>query len=77
VAAVSALILEKNPSLTAADVESILKSTALVMPSSGSRNIWNNTAPATITWDTDCNGTPCDAVGSGLIQADKAIAMTP
>ena len=77
VAAVSALMLEKNPSLTAADVESILKSTALVMPSSGSRDIWNNTAPATITWDTDCNGTPCDPVGSGLIQADHAIAVTP
>jgi subtilisin family serine protease len=77
VAAVTALMLEKNPSLTAADVESILKSTALVMPSTGSRDIWDNTAAATITWDTDCNGTPCDPVGSGLIQADHAIAVTP
>jgi subtilisin family serine protease len=77
VAAVSALILQKNPTLKAADVESILKSSALVMPASGSRGIWNNTAPATITWDTDCNGTPCEAVGSGLIQADQAIAITP
>jgi subtilisin family serine protease len=77
VAAVSALMLEKNPNLNAAAVENILKSTALLMPASGSRGIWNNTAPATITWDTDCNGTPCDAVGSGLIQADQAIAATP
>lgn len=77
VAAVSALILEKNPSLTAADVENILKTSALTIPSSGAKNIWNNTAPGTITWDTDCNGTPCDPVGSGLVQADKAIAITP
>lgn len=78
VAAVSALILEKNPTLQAGDVENILKSTALPIPSSGSRTIWNNTAGAeTITWDTDCNGTPCNAVGAGLIQADQAIAITP
>lgn len=77
VAAVSALILEKNPSLMAADVENILKASALLIPSSGAKNIWNNTAPGTITWDTDCNGTPCDPVGSGLVQADKAIAITP
>ena len=78
VAAVSALILEKNPTLKAGDVENILKSTALPIPSSGSRTIWNNTAGAeTITWDTDCNGTPCNAVGAGLIQADQAIAITP
>jgi hypothetical protein len=30
-----------------------------------------------IGWDTDCDGTPCDAVGSGLLQVDGAIAATP
>jgi len=77
VASVAALILEKNPTLTASDVENILRSTALPMPSSGSRFILNNTVYTDITWDTDCNGTPCDAVGAGFIQADKAIAATP
>jgi subtilisin family serine protease len=77
VAAVSALMLEKNPSLTAADVENILKSSALIVPATGSRHILDNTVFTTISWDTDCNGTPCDAVGAGLIQADAAIALTP
>ena len=77
VAAVAALILQKNPTLKAADVENILKSSALIIPASGSRFILDNTVYTTITWDTDCSGTPCDAVGAGLIQADKAIGMTP
>jgi len=77
VAAVTALLLEQDPSLTAAEVENILKSTALAIPDTGSRDIWDNTAAATITWDTDCNGTPCDAVGSGLVQADAAIMYGP
>ncbi len=78
VTSVAALMLQKNPNLTPAQVESILKSSALAVPSSGSKNIWNNTAAATITWDTDCGtaGT-CDPVGAGLIQADAAIAATP
>ena len=77
VASAAALILSKNPTRTQAQVESTLKSTALAIPAIGSQNIWDNTAPATISWDTDCDGTPCDAVGSGLIQVDDAIAATP
>jgi subtilisin family serine protease len=77
IASVAALILQKNPSRTQAQVETILKSSALAIPATGSRNIWDNTAPATVTWDTDCAGTPCDAVGSGLVQADAAISATP
>jgi hypothetical protein len=42
-------------------VENILKSTALPIPPSGSQFILDNTVYTTITWDTDCNGTPCDA----------------
>ena len=76
-AATAALMLEKNPNLNAAAVENILKSTALPIPPSGSQFILDNTVYTTITWDTDCNGTPCDAVGSGLIQADAAVAATP
>ena len=34
-------------------------------------------SPSTISWDTDCDGTPCNAVGSGLLQVDKAIAAVP
>ncbi len=74
VSAVSALLLEVDPTLTQSDVEYILRSTALTMPATGSRDIWDNVAPATIEWDTDCDGTPCDAVGAGLIQADGAVA---
>lgn len=77
VASVAALILQKNPALTQADVEAILKTTALAMPAADSRAIFDFAAPAVITWDTDCGGTPCDAVGTGVIQADAAIGATP
>jgi subtilisin family serine protease len=77
VAATAALLLQKNPSLTQADVESILKTTALPIPTSGSATILDNTVVATMSWDTDCDGTPCDAVGAGLIQVDAAVAAVP
>ncbi len=77
VASVAALMLEKNPNLTQSDIESIMKATALTMPSSGSRNIWDNTHAATITWDTSCPAGTCDPVGAGLLQADQAVAATP
>lgn len=77
VASVAALMLSKNPNLTQAQVESYLKSTALVLPVTGSRDIWDNIVAATITWDIDCNGTACDAVGAGLLQANLALAAVP
>jgi hypothetical protein len=30
-----------------------------------------------ISWDADCNGNTCDAVGSGLMRADAALTATP
>jgi subtilisin family serine protease len=77
VASIAALMLEKNKTLTQAGIDGLLKSTALTMPASSSRNIFDNSAPATISWDTDCGGTACDAVGAGVIQADAALAATP
>ncbi len=77
VASTAALLLQKNKNLTQSDIESILKATALAIPNMGSQDIWDNTAPATITWDTDCGGTPCDPVGAGLIQVDAAIGAVP
>jgi subtilisin family serine protease len=77
VVSVAALMLEKNPNLTQAQIESILKSSALTMPSSGSRNIYDGSSNVTINWDTDCDGTTCDSVGAGLLQADAALTATP
>ncbi|RPI20057.1 MAG: hypothetical protein EHM65_00460, partial [Acidobacteriales bacterium] len=78
VASVAALILQKNPSLAQSDVEDILKTSALAIPNTGSRDIWDNTVAATITWDTTCGtSTTCDAVGAGLVQADAALVATP
>jgi hypothetical protein len=78
VAAVAALMLQKNPDLTQAQVESILKSTALAIPDTGSRDIWDNTAAATITWDTNCGDFgPCDPVGAGVLQAFAALEAVP
>ena len=59
----------KNPALAQAQVEALLKSTALRLPANGTRSIHDNTVPAVIEWDTDCGGTPCDAVGAGVLQA--------
>lgn len=78
VASVAALMLQKNPTLTQAAVEAILKTNALMIPASGSRTIFDFDKPnVTISWDTDCGGKACDAVGAGLIQADKALVATP
>ena len=77
VASAAALLLQKNPGLTQAAVENYLKSTALPIPASGSQTILDNTSVATISWDTDCDGTPCDAVGAGLLQIDAAISAVP
>ena len=77
VASAAALLLQADSSLTQAQVENILKTTALTIPSAGTRSIWDNTQPADISWDTDCDGTPCDAVGAGLLQVDAALASLP
>jgi subtilisin family serine protease len=78
VASVAALMLQKNPTLKQADVEGILKGTTLAIPATGSRTIFDFDTPnVEINWDTDCGGTACNAVGAGLIQADKALAATP
>lgn len=77
VASVAALMLQKNPTLTQATVESILKASALPLTPAGARLVFDFDQFRTIGWDTDCAGTPCDAVGAGLMQADTALAMTP
>ncbi len=77
VASVAALMLQKNGSLVQAGVESILKSTALLIPATGSRSIFDFNHAATISWDTTCGAALCDPVGAGLVRADAAIAAVP
>jgi subtilisin family serine protease len=77
VAAAAALLLQKNPTLTQAQVEYILKSTALPIASNDTRHIYDSAAWVDMPWDTDCAGTPCDPVGAGLIQVDAAILAVP
>jgi subtilisin family serine protease len=72
VTGVAAQLLEKNPTLGQALVESILKSTALPIPS-GSMNIFDLSPTQdwyTYSWEND-------ATGAGLIQADMALAVVP
>jgi subtilisin family serine protease len=85
VASIAALMLQKNPSLKQADVDSRMKSTALALPSTGTRQVWdpfNAAGPAVypVPWDTSCDGgsgtVTCDPVGAGLIQADAAVAAS-
>lgn len=72
VTGVAAQMLEKKPSLTQTQVEGILKSTALKIPS-GSMNIFDLSPTQdwyTYSWSTD-------ATGAGLVQANKALISVP
>ncbi len=75
VAGLAALMLEKNPELVQGEVENIMKSTALHIPPGSGFDLllWLLGIPglsATPTWEAD-------ATGSGLVQADAALAATP
>jgi subtilisin family serine protease len=75
-AGVAALMVGKQPSLTQADVERIMKANALPMSGNDGRTgvLEFSGALSNPSWDTDCNGLACDAVGAGLLQADAALA---
>jgi len=85
VASVAALVLQKNGTLNQAQVETILRGSALSLLPTDSKQVWDPFKPAgdggpdfyPMAWDNDCGGAPCDAVGAGLVQADGAIANTP
>jgi subtilisin family serine protease len=67
-----ALMLEENPSLTQAQAEAILESTATPL-GAGCRSVIlvpGGTTPEEICWGAD-------ATGSGLLDADAAVAATP
>lgn len=67
VAGVAALMMEKDPSLTQAQVEAFLKSTALPITSPG---FGGNFQVGFQAWESD-------ATGAGLVQADAAINAIP
>ncbi len=72
VTGVIATMLQKNPYLTQTQVENILETTALPIPA-GSMTVWDLSPVQgfyTYSWGDD-------ATGSGLVQADAAIAATP
>jgi subtilisin family serine protease len=73
VASIAAMMAQKNPRLTQAQVESILKSTALRI-SAGTASVHNGQVGAAAAFETISWGR--DAVGSGLVQADAALAAT-
>lgn len=66
VAGVAALMLEKNPNLTQSDVESILKLTTIPIPP----GFGGSVIVGFQSWGTN-------ATGTGLVQADAAVAATP
>ncbi len=70
VTGIVALMLQKNPSLTAAQTESILEASAVPLPP-GSRDVKNpDGSTVTVSWGAD-------ATGAGLATADAALAATP
>ncbi len=72
VASLAALMLEKDSSLNQAQIESIIKSTALhLLP--GSATVYDlSPTPGYYTYSWNA-----DAIGAGLIQVDVAIAAIP
>jgi subtilisin family serine protease len=85
ISAVAALMLQKNPGLSQADVEGILKATALPIPEEGDAEVYDlydaegNYAPGLYTkmWDITCGDQICDPVGAGLLQAAAALEAVP
>jgi len=79
VSAAAALLLQQDEQLEQADIDNILSSTALTIPSADSQSVFDINLPgmAPITWDTDCDGNLCDPVGAGLIQLDAAMEAVP
>jgi subtilisin family serine protease len=77
VSATAALMLEKDPALTQAQVESILKTTAIPIPPGfgGDIQIIGGFNAAGEPVDPQVWG--ADATGAGLIQADEAVDATP
>lgn len=70
VAGIVALMLQKNPALTAAQAEGILEGSAIPLPP-GCRNIIDPSyGPIQVCWGAD-------ATGAGLATADAALAATP
>jgi subtilisin family serine protease len=67
-----ALMLEENPSLTQAQAETILESSAVPL-GAGCRSVI--TVPGSTTAEEVCWG--ADASGSGLLDAKAAVAATP
>jgi hypothetical protein len=65
-------MLQKKPTLTQVQVESIMKSTALPIPPDSMTiyDIVPTPGLYTRTWGSD-------STGAGLIQADKAVAKVP
>ncbi len=70
VAGIVALMAQKDPSLTAAQAESLLESSAIPLPA-GCRTVYD---PAGVSSNV-CWG--ADASGAGLATADAALAVTP
>jgi subtilisin family serine protease len=70
VAGIAALMMQKDPTLLQADVESKLEAAAVPLPA-GCRNIFDpNVGPTQVCWGAD-------ATGAGLITADGALSQVP
>ena len=75
VSGIAALMLEANPTLTQGEIESIMKSTAILIQPGNMRIVnsgYNDTGYPGWVWTTVEWGS--DATGAGLIQADVAVA---
>src|SRR5262249_37520840 len=86
VAGVAALMLQKNPNLAQAQIETILKSTAMPLPPGCRDTIFGSAGPGNPpTWSDHSNvfffpfavGGAANATGAGLVQADRALAAPP
>ncbi|MFM7786556.1 MAG: S8 family peptidase, partial [Gammaproteobacteria bacterium] len=70
VAGIAALMLQKNPGLSQAQVEAILEDSAIPLPA-GSRTVSSPSGSvSTVSWGAD-------ATGAGIVTADRALGLTP
>ena len=74
VTGIAAMLLEKDPSLTQAEIETILRTTAIPIPA-GTVDIWDPFDEAGSRFEPISWG--ADATGYGLVQADAALALVP
>ncbi len=77
VAGIVALMLQKNPALTATQAEAILENAAIALPATGCQTVPSPYGPEQHCWGPGYDLDGQNAYGHGVITADAALDGTP